>query len=229
MTTDIETTLAELKRYPLLESLPVDGLRKILPQIRLRTLQKDEVLIFEGGSSSYLYFVKEGWLKAEKTSPEGRQQTLRMVGPGDVINELAVFSESCSEVSVIAMENTRIYQLDGVLVELLLQEYPLFSRAVINRLAKRIEHLLTLVEDLALFSVRSRLARYLLKESQNGVFTRHAWQSQAEMAAQIGTVLDVLNRTLTAFQGEGLIVIGRDEIILLDQPRLRQIGIQSVP
>ena len=60
MTTDIETTLAELKRYPLLESLPVDGLRKILPQIRLRTIQKDEVLIFEGGSSSYLYFVKEG-------------------------------------------------------------------------------------------------------------------------------------------------------------------------
>jgi len=45
-------------------------------------LVKDEVLLIEGEMTPRLYFVLDGWLKVEKTSSEGRQQTIRYVGPG---------------------------------------------------------------------------------------------------------------------------------------------------
>jgi len=52
-----------------------------------------------------------GWLKAEKVSPEGWQQTLRLMGPGEVVNELSVFSNEDNAVRVIAMETSKVFYI----------------------------------------------------------------------------------------------------------------------
>lgn len=220
MSFSIET----LKQFSLLAILSDEDLRRIQPTIVEINLVKDEVLFLEGDNANALYFVLNGWLKAEKMSPEGRQQTLRFIGPGELINELAVFSNEVNAVSVIAMEASRVFAIPHSEIEIRLTESPSFSRAVVRNLAQRIQHLLNHIENLSLYPVEVRLARYLIAEAQDGIIDRPSWKTQSEIANQLGTVLDVFNRNLHKFAKQGYIEINRDQIILLDPTSLKKIA-----
>ena len=81
-----------------------------------------------------------------------------------------------------------------------------------------------LVADLSLRTVEARLARLLLEEAEDGVLDRHRWATQAEIAARVGTVTDVVNRALRNFVSDGLIYMERRKITLLDTQALRDVA-----
>jgi len=216
-------SLQNLRNFSLLRGLAEEDLYKIKDNLFSKTVRKDEILLLEGEVSNQLIFVEKGWFKSEKISKEGRQQTLRFIGPWEVINEYAVFSEEPNAASFVAMEDARVLYLQKSEVETLLTISPKFSRAVITNLAKRIHHLLDHVENLSLFSVEQRLAQYLLKEEIEGVIKRQSWKTQAEIAAQLGTVVDVINRILQKFEKQGIIAISRDKFTILDKSLLKNI------
>jgi CRP/FNR family transcriptional regulator len=91
--------------------------------------------------------------------------------------------------------------------------------ALLRDFAIRLDRMTNLVEDLSLRTVRGRLAHFLLEQAEAGVVTRR-WR-QDEIAARLGTVRDVLGRTLRAFADEGLVHIERQPIPLLDRDRLQ--------
>lgn len=216
-----------LRKYSLLQDLAEDDLLEIKNKLFCKSVEKDEILLLEGVVSKQLIFVEEGWIKSEKTSKGGRQQTLRFIGPLEVINEYSVFSDEPSAATFIALENAKVFLLQKSDVEILLNRSPRFSRAVISNLAKRIQHLLNHVENLSLFSVEQRLAQYLLEEEEDGLIKRQTWKTQAEIAAQLGTVVDVINRILQKFEREGIIEISREQFTILDRDRLGEIMANS--
>jgi CRP-like cAMP-binding protein len=213
-----------LQQYPLLKVLTEEELNQIIPLIRIERISKDAYLYLAGETSDKLYFVMEGWFKAERTSLDGRQATLRFMGSGELINELSIFSNVVNAVTVIAMEEAQVFYMKQRDVEQCLQNYPSFSRAVIERLALRIQHLLDQIEDLSLHTVEERLARFILAQSEDDVWEREIWITQTEIAARLGTVLDVVNRNLQKFVREGLIDIQRNKILIIDRAQLEKIA-----
>jgi hypothetical protein len=69
-----------------------------------REFAAGQVVFLEWEPCAGLHIVEAGYLKSLKMSPAGREQTLRMVGPGEVFNDLTVFSGSPNVVTVIALE-----------------------------------------------------------------------------------------------------------------------------
>jgi CRP/FNR family transcriptional regulator len=90
--------------------------------------------------------------------------------------------------------------------------------AILEDFAARLDHLTNLVEDLSLRTVRGRLARFLLAQGESGSVTRR-W-TQGEIAARLGTVRDVVGRTLRAFADAGLVRMDRQRIVLTDREGL---------
>jgi CRP/FNR family transcriptional regulator len=213
-----------LQQYPLLDAFDEEALYLIMPLVHIQNIHKDYLLFSQGDSSDKLYFVVEGWFKAEKIAADGRQTTLRFIGPGELINELSVFSKIDNEVSVVAMEDAKLFYFSQHDVEQWLKENSNFSRAVIARQANRIQHLLGQIEDLSLHTVDVRLARFLLAQAENDVWVRQSWITQTEIAARLGTVLDVVNRNLQKLVRDGLIEISRDKITIVDRERLEAIA-----
>ena len=213
-----------LQSYPLLNVLTEEELNRIIPLIRVERVSEDVCLYFEGETSDKLYFVMEGWIKAEKTSMDGRQATLRFMGQGELINELSIFSNAVNAVTVIVVENAKVFYLTQRDIEQCLNNYPCFSRAAIERLAFRIQYLLDQIEDLSLHTVEERLARFLLAQSEEDVWERETWITQTEIATRLGTVLDVVNRNLQKFVRDGLIEIQRNKILIINRARLEKIA-----
>ncbi len=189
-----------------------------------RNYQADQVVLLEGEPSSGLFVVQEGWLKSVKTSLEGREQVLRIVGPGDVFNAIGALASSTNPGTVIALEPATLWILQPETFLRLLEEHTDLAWMIIQALAERVQRLMSQVEDLSLRSVEARLARLLLEEATGETFVRRRWDTQAEMAARLGTVLDVLNRALRRLAADGIIKVERHRILILDQERLADIA-----
>lgn len=108
---DKSLPIETLKQFPLLLVFSDEELGRIQKDISVVALAKDEILFLEEDNTNSLYFILTGWLKAEKVSPEERQQTLRLMGPREVVNELSVFSNEDNAVSLIAMETSKVFYI----------------------------------------------------------------------------------------------------------------------
>ena len=185
-----------------------------------REYEADEIVFLEGEVCAGLYVVAEGWFKAIRMSPEGREQALRFVGPGEVFNEVGVFAGARNPATVVALEAGAVWLIDRGTIIHLLDAHPCLARSVVENLARRVLHLASLAEDLSLRTVEARLARLLLDRAEEDVLHRERWATQAEMAARLGTVLDVLNRALQQLSSERLIEVERHQIRILDREGL---------
>jgi CRP/FNR family transcriptional regulator len=92
---------------------------------------------------------------------------------------------------------------------------PEVACAVLADLSEKLYHLTELTHALGLLTVRARLARFLLTHAQPRGMTPVRWTHQ-EIASRLGTVREVVSRTLGAFVDEELIDIQRHRIVILD-------------
>lgn len=189
-----------------------------------RTYAAGEVVFLEGEASAGLYYLHSGWLKVVKTSPEGREQVLQFIGPGETFNSIGAFANRPNPATALALEPAGIWVLKREGLAHLLREQPEVAQRVIEEMADRMIHLVKLVEDLSLRSVTGRLARMLLNDAPEGVLPRPKWYTQTELAARLGTVPDVVQRALSNLAFEGIIEVERQAIRLRDRTALEKLA-----
>jgi CRP/FNR family transcriptional regulator len=186
-----------------------------------RHYAKGETVFLEGDPCAGLCVVEKGRIRLLRLSVEGREQVVKLLRPGEFFNEVAVLDGGPNPVSAMAATESILWVIDGDTMVRLLNRYPALAAAVIENLASRARHLLSLVEDLSLRTVSARLAKLLLAQAGGG---REAPRrlTQQEMAAQVGTVREMVSRVLRRFEEEGLIRFERHRIVLLDREGLER-------
>ncbi len=209
-----------LRAVPAFAGLEPATLEFVARQAVPRHYSAGEVLFLEDEPCAGLFIVEHGWLKAVKTAPSGRELIIRILAEGELFNEVEVFAGVPNQTTVIALEPSVACAISYQDMRRLMQEHADFARVITEDLARRVLQLLALVEDLSLRSVEARLARVLLESASGGEVPRRSWATQAEMAARLGTVPDVLNRALRSLVEEGLIELDRRRIKILDRPQL---------
>ena len=132
-----------------------------------------QIVLLEGAASSVLYVVHSGRLKLYKTSARGREQVLRLLRPGDMFNEVAVFDEGPNPASAQAIEDCTLYLLRRRDLMRFVAERPGIALAISRTFARRLREALALVEDLAFRDVTSRLAKILLEDQRRRRATSH--------------------------------------------------------
>ncbi|GAH58909.1 unnamed protein product, partial [marine sediment metagenome] len=136
----------------------------------------------------------------------------------------ALFDINGNTVSAQAMVPSVLYAIEKSELEALVREYPQLALNMIKVLARQMHDYLSLVEDLSFKSVISRLARILLEYSRETTVHNPSKFSQQEIAAMVGTVREVIGRSLKALEKEGLIRLDRSRIIIMDSQALRQVA-----
>jgi len=188
-----------------------------------KSYDADQIVLLEGEADADLYIVQSGWLKVVKLSADGREHILNFVEPGEAFNAISVFVETPNPATVIALEATIVWLVHQETMRQLLDAHPSLAQGIIRNLAGRVLHLVTMVADLSLQSVETRLARLFLdRSSEEGIIYRRRWATQSEMASRLGTVPDVLGRILQNFAAAGLIQVERRQIRILDRTGLEE-------
>ena len=125
---------------------------------------------------------------------------------------------------MVALEPATVWRVPLEAIRRLIQGDPAFAQQIIDLLSERLRSSVTLVEDLSLRAVINRLARLILDEADGDTLFRPAWYTQDELAARLGTVGDVVQRSLRKLEADKLIEVERSQIRILDSTGLEELA-----
>lgn len=216
--------LDQLRAIPFFAGLSETILHELAQRAVWRDYDSGEVVFLEGERPQGLYYLQRGWLKISKTSPQGREQILQFLEPGATFNAVGLFANQPNPATAIALEPAGVWILRRDAVMALLRRRPELAQHVIERMADRILELVDLVGDLSFRTVSQRLARLLLADAAGDTLHRPGWYTQAEIAARLGTVPDVIQRTLSSLVASGMIAVDRDAILIHDREALARLA-----
>lgn len=210
-----------LRDIQLFADLTDSALNCIAEVVIQRTYATDTLIALEGDPCDAAYFVVSGEVQIYRMSPQGRHQVLVRLGPGQAFNTVPLFQPNgTNRASATALSDVTLYAVRRNDFLRVIRTCPELSMVVLRDFASRLTHLTDLVEDLSLRSVRGRLARFLLQQADGEHITRR-W-TQDDIAAHLGTVRDMVGRSLRAMVDAGWLRMERGRIVLVDRKALEE-------
>ncbi|MFC1941361.1 Crp/Fnr family transcriptional regulator [Chloroflexota bacterium] len=202
-----------------LGSADLDSFRQLFFE---RKVERGELILLEGEPADVLFFVVSGAVMVFKTSTGGKEQILKIVRPGESLNDVPIFDGGPNLASAQAMGPVILYGIRKSGLDLTLQNHPQVALNIIKVLAGQVRQLASLVEDLSFRHVVGRVAKILLEYAGDGTYSKPRLTHQ-EMAAMAGTVREVVSRSLKALEEEGIIRLDHHRIVITDKEALKEV------
>lgn len=217
--------LALLKRVQLFSSLSDAEFAFLTSHVVPRRYASGEMVFSEGDPCAGLYVVHSGNVRIFKSSASGREQVLSIDGPGSSIAELPVFDGGNYPASAQAVNDSTLLFFSRQDFQALCLQHPQVALKVLSVIGGRLRHLVGIIEELSFTTVRHRLIALLVRLGEadatgDDAVTFTIPVNNSELAAQVGTVRELVSRNLSRLQSEGLILVNNREITV---PSLKQL------
>jgi CRP/FNR family transcriptional regulator, cyclic AMP receptor protein len=219
--------LSLLKRVAIFASLSEPEFTFLRSHLLQRKYSAGELIFGEGDPCTGLYIVQSGHVRIFKSSAGGREQVLSIDGPGSSIAELPVFDGGNYPASAQAVSDCTLLFFSSQDFHTLCLQHPQVALKVLRIVGARLRKLVGIIEELSFTTVRHRLIALLVrlgKAQGIGNGERVALSLPAnntELAAQIGTVRELVSRNLSRLQSEGLIRLDNRELQIPSLQRLQ--------
>ena len=219
-----------LKRCPLFAGLKEDDLKRIRAVASLKQIGKRKILFGEGEEAKGFYVILSGKIKLYKISPEGKEQILHIVSAPDAFAEAALFLEGNYPAFAEALADSQLLFFPKRDFIQLIERNPQLSINMIVSLSHFLRRFASLIEELSLKEVSSRVAKYLidlsLKSSKEGKNPREVELdlSKSQLASKLGTISETLSRTLTKMKAKEVIEVKKNRILILNRELLEEMA-----
>ena len=219
-----------LKRCPLFAGLKEEDLKRMRAVASLKRVGKKEILFGEGEEARGFYVILSGKVKLYKISPEGKEQILHVVSAPDAFAEAALFLEGSYPAFAEALAESQLLFFPKKDFVQLIERNPQLSINMIVSLSQFLRRFASLIEELSLKEVSSRVAKYLidlsLKSSKEEKDPREVELdvSKSQLASKLGTISETLSRTLTKMRAKRVIDVKKNRICILNRQLLEEIA-----
>jgi CRP-like cAMP-binding protein len=222
-----KTTIAErlraLNENPYFRELPEAFMQHVAENTSLRAYERGQTVFWEGDECPGLFIVHTGSVKLFRVSPQGRQYIVRVLQEGETFNEVPVFDGGENVVNVDALEPSLIWLIEKNALNDLLVQHPEFARRVIQNLGRNLRGLVRMVSEMAFYQVTHRLARLINELSPDELAGEaNTRVTQDQIAARLGTVREVVSRSLRELERSGAIQVANRRIQVNDRSVLEQ-------
>lgn len=189
-------------------------LKDIAEYMHLREFQRGDILFWEGDPCEGLHIIEHGSAKIFKLSPQGRQYIVRILQEGDTFSEVPAFDEGTNPVNVEALETCRVWVIEIQKLHELIVAHPVFAHKVLVNFGKMLRGMVRMVSEMAFYQVTHRLARLIAELPQER--SAPHW-TQEQLAARLGTVREVVARSMKELERSGAIKVEDRRIQIVDQ------------
>jgi CRP/FNR family transcriptional regulator len=198
-------------------------LEKLAQDTHLLRFQAGETVFWEGNECAGLHIIQSGSVKLFKVSPQGRQIVMKTFEEGDSFNEVPIFDRGTNPVNAAAISECDIWVVGCETIRKAIDEYPEMSHAIILNLSVNLRMLVGLVEELSFYQVTNRLARLISQMPEEQLKGKNIQRlTQDEIAARLGTVREVVARSLKELERSGAIRATRGKIKITDEDILKE-------
>ncbi len=215
-----------LRQAPLFSALDDEAATALLSSMAETRLRRGEVLFREGDNGDKLYVILDGKVKLGRSSVDGRESLVAVMGPGQMFGELPLFDPGPRSTTVTAVTDVVFASLSHEDLLKWLEGRPAVALGLLSQLAARLRRSNDVVSDLVFSDVPGRVAKQLLELSdrfgraaEDGVHVHHDL-TQEELAQLVGASRETVNKALADFASRGWVRLEPRSVVIMDMERL---------
>jgi CRP-like cAMP-binding protein len=218
--------IEQIAAIPLFEGLSHKQYAELARIAVGRSYQRGQGIFAEGDEGVGFYVLIAGKVKVFKLSPEGKEQILHVLEPGEPFGEASVFAGQPFPAHAETLEKSRIFFFPRAAFIELIKGDPSMALNMLAILSLRLRKFTALVEDLSLKEVPGRLAAYLfyMSEQRDGSDDLKLDIAKNQLASLLGTIPETLSRILTRMVRQGLIRLDGSRIKIVDRQGLEELA-----
>ncbi|MGI8578387.1 MAG: Crp/Fnr family transcriptional regulator [Nocardioidaceae bacterium] len=217
-----------LRQAPLFSGLDDEAAEALSASMSETRIPRGDALFHEGDEGDRLYVVTDGKVKLGRTSADGRENLLAILGPGQMFGELSLFDPGPRSATVTAVTECTLKSLSHEELGRWLDGRSEVARGLLSQLAARLRKANDVVADLVFSDVPGRVAKALLdlstrfgRVADDGVHVHHDL-TQEELAQLVGASRETVNKALADFASRGWLRLEARSVVIMDVERLRR-------
>lgn len=205
----------------------MDALHRRVKTIRYR---RGETIFLPGDPSDFVYFLHHGRVKLSYLDESGKRFMLTICKQGELFGEMAMLGERQRRLIAEALEDVEVCILDSGDLTSFMAEHPDLALRITKTIGARMSTLENRLEDMVFNSVPTRLARLLVRLSDEyGVPMEQGVRldirlTHRDLADLIGSTRETTTLTIGQFAGQGLVGKSQSRLLLRDVTELRRLA-----
>jgi CRP/FNR family transcriptional regulator, cyclic AMP receptor protein len=217
-----------LRRSVVLRSLPSEELAQLAAMMSRHAYRRGEAIFHQGDPGVALHLISDGHVKVVLWGETGDEVILTVLGPGELVGEMALLDGEPRSATVVALEPVQTAALLRADFLAFLRRSPAAVEGLVAGLARTIRRLSAEVGDLATLDLHGRLAKKLLELAEahgrpaDGAIEIQVPLTQEELAGMIGSTRPRVNRLLGFYEDRGAIARRARRIVILEPDVLRR-------
>ena len=123
-------TFEAIAAIPLFQQLPVGAINKINEKLDVKLFQKNEEIFKKGEEGDAMFIIEQGQVKVDLENPV-------YLGPGDFFGEMALISNSPRNATLVATDDSKLFELKKSDLEELFDEHEVLFRELEETIKNR--------------------------------------------------------------------------------------------
>ena len=220
------TTLASLQadskrevltRIPLFREMTRLELDTITAHATVQNHRRGSVILRKGDPATGMIVLLQGRVRVSILSEEGRELTLRILGPGEVLGEISLLDGQERSADVTALAPCVLLQVERTHFMSMLRGSTDLCLRLMSSLCERIRRTSLYLEEVVMLDLPQRLWQHLRRmAAEHGVPAKGGtgmWQG--DIAALVGASREAVNRQLKTWESEGLIATQGGHLLIV--------------
>lgn len=217
---------------PPFAGLGPDDLDHILEQARASRYPRDGAIFEQDAPAGHFFLLLDGHVRVVRITPEGEQIISRYVNAGDMFGlAVAMGRDTYPARAVAAVDCVVVAWPNGVFAGLA-RRYPTFGANAYHTIGRWLQDTHTRMLELVTAQVEQRVAHTLLRLAhQAGRKTPEGIEidfpiTRQDIAEMTATTLHTVSRLMSAWEEKGIVVGGRQKVVIADPHGLMLIAEQ---
>ncbi|MCU0823605.1 MAG: Crp/Fnr family transcriptional regulator [Leptospira sp.] len=214
--------VCDYKNHNVLHCAAHETIERINDSKDFAIFPRGKILFHSGNEAKGFFFIKSGLVRSFVQLSNGKEQTLRLNGPGDWIGFRDCISESVYHHSAVSVEDTHVCYLTGDLIAELVKDDINFQKEVFRQMGKEWRETEEHVVSLGTKQVHEKLAEILivLDNAQGRRNHVELKVTRDVLATYIGTKTETLVRALSDLKARDFIAVEKNKIEIRNREAL---------
>lgn len=210
-----------LRGCALFQHLTGAELDAVLARATIQRFRRSDIVMHRGDPATGMVVILQGHVRISVTSAEGRETSLGLLGPGDVVGEMALLDGGERSADVATMEDCVLLNINRSDFLVLLESNASLCLRLMAVLCERLRDANRSVEEIATLSLAARLRHTLLRlaNAYGGTSSQEPQVSlrlsQNDLGTLVGASREKVNRQLRQWELQGALMCGRGTLRIL--------------
>jgi CRP-like cAMP-binding protein len=197
-----------------------------------RRLRAGDFVYTQGDPAQHFYIVESGRIRVFYQTPAGREPTVTYPGRGHLFGISHLGRGDHRVTTAQALEPTSLWAIANEDLDELTRRLPTLASGIIRALASRLREVMVLVESVATWPARLRVANFLLADRDRvrgaGASGQDGWTHES-IADRLGCTRQTVTGALNTLAREGWVRVERRHVTVVDRRALERLVTAELP